>query len=208
MGPAQPGDSEMFPQTAYFTACAGVPDASGLVLLAGTVFRLVFRRDFTAPGVALLELGPAVESFALRRFMVDLKGELDRLYRKSTGRRLVYLSLARFDQQVTTKFHLDGAPEEAYLMLGYEPSEVRSELSVADYSRTAFEMRTEPKHFLADFNPMFANHEGLLAADVTPLTGFHPAHASVVVLNNSSLPYDPQWGNSLGVMHQATILTP
>src|SRR5262249_47032064 len=163
----------MFPQTAYFTACAGVPEASELSALAETVFRQVFRRDFTAPGVALLELGPAVESFPLRRFMVALKGELDRLYRKSTGRRLVYLSLARFDQQVTTKFHLDGAPEEAYLILGYEPSAVVSRLSIADYTRAAHDWGITPKALLADHNPMFANHQATLLHYATELLLVH-----------------------------------
>ena len=45
--------------------------------------------------------------------------------------------MGRFDSQTTTKFHLDGAPDEAFLMLGYEASPVRSELAIADYSKAA-----------------------------------------------------------------------
>jgi hypothetical protein len=35
--------------------------------------------------------------------------------------------MGRFDSQATTKFHLAGAPDEAFLMLGYEASRVQSE---------------------------------------------------------------------------------
>jgi hypothetical protein len=168
----------------------------------------VFRHDFSAPGVGLLTFQPSVSSFELRRFMLALKGALDEAFRRATGRRLVYLSLARFDQQVTTKYHLDGAPDESFLMLGYEPSAVASELFVADYARAAHDMGIEPKTFLADYNPMFAQHERLLAAYVTKLEGFDPAAANVLLVNNSSLPYRPGGGNLLGVMHKATVLNP
>jgi hypothetical protein len=45
----------------------------------------------------------------------------------------IKLSLAvRFDQQVNT-FHVDNAADQSFLMLGYEPSEIESELHIADY---------------------------------------------------------------------------
>jgi hypothetical protein len=62
----------------------------------------VFRRDFNAPGAAVLSLGHAVHSTELRRFMVALKEALDEVFHRATGRYLVYLSMARFNQQVTT----------------------------------------------------------------------------------------------------------
>jgi hypothetical protein len=140
--------------------------------------------------------------------MVALKDALDRFYHARTGRRLVYLSLARFDQQVTTKFHLDGAPDEAYLMLGYEPSAVPSRVSVADYTRAAYDWGIEPKTLLADYNPMFPGNERRLLPYVTELEGFDPAAPQVLLVNNSSLPYRDAGTNPLGVMHQATILAP
>jgi hypothetical protein len=198
----------MWPQAAYFTALPGTAEREELPAVADRVFAQVFRHDFTAPGVALLSLGPSVETFTLRRFMRSLKEELDRLYQQRTGRRLVYLSLARFDQQVTTRYHLDGAPDEAYLMLGYEPSEVRSELFIADYTKAAQDLGITPKTLLADYNPMFAEHQRRLTLYITPLHGFHAGSANVLVINNSSLPYHPEARHSLGVMHKATILEP
>ena len=58
--------------------------------------------------------------------MVELKGLLSDLAVQRGRRPFAYLSMARFDQQETTKFHLDGAPAESLLMLGYEPSKIRS----------------------------------------------------------------------------------
>jgi hypothetical protein len=187
---------------------AGIPCTGDAASVADRVFGQVFRRDFSAPGAALLCLGRSVGSFALRRFMLALKRELDELLRRATGRRLVFLSLARFDQQVTTKYHLDGAPDESFLLLGYEPSAVVSELYVADYTRAAHEMGIDPRAFLTDHNPMFAQNEARLAPYVTKLEGFDPAAANVLLVNNSSLPYRPGGGNLLGVMHKATVLNP
>ena len=63
--------------------------------------------------------------------------------------------MARFDQQETTKFHLDGAPEQSMLMLGYEPSRVVSRLFLADYTRAASDLGITPQLFLTEFNPMY-----------------------------------------------------
>jgi hypothetical protein len=198
----------MHPQSAYYTALPGLPAAGDLPALAGRLYQQAFRGDFGAPGVALVSLGRSVASAELRQFMVTLKECLDEVHAQATDRRLVYLSLARFNQQVTTKYHLDGAPDEAFLMLGYEPSVVRSELCVADYTKAAHDMGIDPKTFLSDFNPMFAQHERRLAPYITRLEGFDHDQANLLLLNNSSLPYQPGSRNLLGVMHKATILNP
>jgi hypothetical protein len=140
--------------------------------------------------------------------MVALKEALNQIYRVRTGKRLVYLSLARFDQQVSTKFHLDGAPLESYLMLGYEPTAVRSRVAIADYTRAAHDWGIEPQVLLTERNPMYADHERQLLPYATVLEAFDPAAAQILLINNSSLPYRPDGTNSLGVMHQATILNP
>lgn len=113
--------------------------------------------------------------------------------------------MGRFDSQVTTKFHLDGAPDEAFLMLGYESSPVQSELAVADYARAAHDWGITPQELLADFNPMYANHAERLLPYVTPLSAFDPKKSHILLLNNSSLPY-MKGKNMLGMMHQATTI--
>src|SRR5258708_27001262 len=80
------------------------------------IFNLVWRFDFSAPGFCLLDLGPAVDSHTLRSSMVTLKTQLSDVL-AHIGKRFIYRSMGRFDQQVTTKFHLDGAPLESMLML-------------------------------------------------------------------------------------------
>jgi hypothetical protein len=119
------------------------------------VFDLVWRSDFTAPGFCLLDTGPGVDSHTLRSWMVELKNRLSDKCFKRTCMKLLYRSMARFDQQETTKFHLDGAPEQSMLMLGYEPSQVHSRLFLADYTHAAFDLGLTPQEFLQDFNPMF-----------------------------------------------------
>src|SRR5258708_31161424 len=80
------------------------------------IFNLVWRFDFSAPGFCLLDLGPAVDSHTLRPSMVTLKTQLSDVL-AHIGKMFIYRSMGRFDQQVTTKFHLDGAPLQSMLML-------------------------------------------------------------------------------------------
>ncbi len=170
------------------------------------VYAQVFRTNFKAPGVALLSFREEVSSKELRSLMCNLKMRLSTLHQEMHGKHLVYLSMGRFDSQVTTKFHLDGAPDEAFLMLGYEASQVKSELSIADYSRAAYDWNITPQKLLTDFNPMFADNEKRLLPYITQLTAFNPAQPHILLLNNSSLPYAENSLNFLGVMHQATIV--
>ncbi len=82
--------------------------------------------------------------------MVELKGLLSDLAVQRGRRPFAYLSMARFDQQETTKFHLDGAPAESLLMLGYEPSKIRSRLFLADYIRASQDLGITPEQYLQD----------------------------------------------------------
>jgi hypothetical protein len=45
-------------------------------------------------------------------------------------------------------FHVDNAADQSFLMLGYEPSEIESELHIADYYKYANESSTATKDYL------------------------------------------------------------
>jgi hypothetical protein len=176
--------------------------------VAKQVFARVWRFDFAAPGFSLLDCGPGLDSHTLRSWMVSLKEGLSEVsVRRGTGP-FAYRSLARFDQQETTKFHLDGAPERSMLLLDYEPSRVQSRLFLADYTRAAFELGITPGQFLQDYNPMYRRGEELLARYVTELPQPTDGHARILLVNNSSLPFSQDRANPLGVMHKAIIVTP
>ena len=175
---------------------------------AEKVFDLVWRFDFTAPGFCLLDVGSGIDSHSLRSWMVELKGRLSKVGVRRGRRSFLYRSMGRFDQQETTKFHLDGASAESMLMLGYEPSKVRSRLFLADYCRAAFDQGITPQQFLQDFNPMYRKGEELLGRYVTELPQPAEGHARILLINNSSLPFTEDRTNPLGVMHKADILSP
>ena len=179
-----------------------------LVAQAEVVFDLVWRFDFTAPGFAVLDIGSGVDSHTLRSWMVGLKQRLSEIGVRRGRGPFAYRSMARFDQQETTKFHLDGAPEQSMLILGYEPSRVRSRLFLADYTRAAFDLSITPQQFLQDFNPMSRKGEDLLARYVTELPQSTEGHSRILLINNSSLPFTEGRTNALGVMHKAIIVTP
>jgi hypothetical protein len=153
-------------------------------------------------------LGSDATSQSLRVFMVRLKERLGEIHRDRAGRDLAFRSLARFDQQATTKFHRDGGPDECFLMLGYEPTEVRGELAMADYSLCAHEMGLTPAELLAQHNPMFGRGEELLRPYVTSVACFSNRRFQILMINNSAARYsetEPAWQ---GVLHTAQIHNP
>ncbi len=190
--------------TEYFLELLRPPDAA----FSGRVFDLVWRFTFAAPGFCLLNTGTAIDSHTLRGWIVDLKHHLNEKCLRLTGKSLRYRSLARFDQQETTKFHIDGAPAESLLMLGYEPSWVRSRLFLADYTRAAYDLAITPEQFLRDFNPMYKQGEELLSRYITELPGPDEGCSMILLINNSSLPHVEGERNPLGVMHKAFIINP
>jgi hypothetical protein len=176
--------------------------------LAADIYARTCRTDFNAPGFCVLNIGCETDSTACRRLMVDLKLAMAGLHESKSGKTLVYHSAARFDQQNSTKPHLDGGPEESLLMLGYEPSAVDAELEITDYAKCAFDMGLTPREFMAQHNPMFKAGYELLRPYAVRIPCFSRTDFQIICINNSSAPYStvaPAWQGSL---HTATILTP
>lgn len=176
--------------------------------LALEVYALTCRTDFDAPGFCLVNLGSTIDSVTFRQRMVELKLAMAAIHESRTGDTLVYLSAGRFDQQETTKPHLDAGPDECFLMLGYEPSQVEAEVEVCDYAKCAFELGLSPQEFMAKHNPMFRTGYEMLRPYSTRIPCFSPADYQIICINNSSAAYsatNPKWQ---GTLHTATILAP
>jgi hypothetical protein len=174
---------------------------------ASRIYPAVFRRGFEGPGFHLVVLPGSTSSQELRQFMVTLKQQLSDLYKDQNGEPLAYLSLGRFDQQTTTKMHLDGAPELSFLMLGYEPSKVASHLHIADYSCLAASLGLTPLDFLEQHNPMFTAGHQLLEPNTITLTSWFEDAPRVLLINNSHTTQShPR--HCPGVLHGATINLP
>ncbi len=184
------------------------PSILDVPAIAKAVHDRTCRTGLNAPGFCVVNVGDCMDAVAFRQLMVDLKREMAEVQASDTGSALVYLSAMRFDQQQTTRPHLDGGPDECLLMLGYEPSAVDSELEIADYAKCAFDLGLSPKAFMAKHNPMFrAGHE-LLRPYSTRIPCFARTEYRIVCINNSSAPLDrdrPRWQ---GTLHTARILTP
>jgi hypothetical protein len=164
---------------------------------APEVFRRVWRSTLDQLGFALLRFASDVTSHELRRAMVELV--------KAFPVRFVPERFGRFDQQVSSKFHRDGAPAASLLVLGYEPTSVRSRFWIADSSAAANHAGMNLKEYLATHNPMFPAGEEKLAPFITELH-LPYGEAFIVVVNNSLLPFDG--ANPLGVLHKAVIPSP
>jgi hypothetical protein len=174
-----------------------VPD--NLSGAAGWVFRRVWRTALAEPGFAVVRFGGPVSSAELRRVMVGLF--------EAFPVKFVPERLGRFDQQVTSRFHRDGAPPASLLLLGYEPSAVRGRVFVADAHRAATQAGMGIVDFLAAFNPMYPAGEAMSRPFVTELAAPHN-EPYIVALNNSLLPHKRDGTNPLGVLHKAKVPNP
>lgn len=186
-----------------------LPTTSLTRTLVEAIHRLVCRTTFDQPGFCLVDLGRPTSSLRQRALMVELMRAMAEIERTTTGRRLAYQSATRFDQQGTTKLHRDGGPEECFLMLGYEPTTVPSEVALADSARCAADLGITETEFLEQHNPMFHEGEELLRPYLTRLDAFDWTAFQILLINNSlTLSHHdgrPAWK---GVLHTATILAP
>lgn len=182
-------------------------ECTDVLQIAEAVFERVFRSELGPPGFAVLVMPQELSSQKLRQSMTVLKERLSELHMVRCGEGLEYLSLGRFDQQNSTKLHLDGAPERSFLMLGYEPTKVRSEFQIADFSRCAHEMGLSPAEFMRQYNPMFSAGAELLRGHVSTLTNWHEDRPRIVIINNS-IAVSGMNGATYGVLHGALIPVP
>lgn len=191
------------------TPAVALADPAGLRRLAADVLPRVARTDFTAPGFALVRVADDLTSGQFRAALTDFAAALGDAYHSHFGRRLVAYWMGRFSQQATTEPHLDGAPDESVLVLGYEPSEVASRLFVYDYARAAADRGMGPKVFMDRLNPTFGEGKAAIAPYRTAVEGFDPGRYNVLVLNNSSAPPDQAAAaGMLGVLHQSVVPAP
>ena len=176
--------------------------------IAGDIYKRTCRTTFDEPGFCVVNLGDSLNSIAFRQIMVDLKDELAAIHASRFGETLVYLSAGRFDQQESTKPHLDGGPDECFLMLGYEPSEISCEIEISDYTKCAFDRHLTPKEFMAKYNPMFKSGADLLRPYTTRIPCFQAGNSQIVCINNSSADYSAGGSQWQGTLHTASIRYP
>lgn len=186
---------------------SSIIEATDFLRDVAVTVELVFRENFDRPGFAVWVMPETMDSQALRRCMVELTKHLSLWHVEQWGEPLEYLSLGRFDQQNSTKLHLDGAPERSFLMLGYEPTTVRSEFHIADFSHCAHDLGISPAEFLRQHNPMFSSGAKMLTNYVTTLCEWQEDRPRIVVINNS-IAEPATHGATYGVLHGATILAP
>ncbi|WP_016989573.1 hypothetical protein [Flavobacterium sp. ACAM 123] len=163
----------------------------------------VFRKDTDKPGFVHLDFGKQIGSNQLRTIMVELKTELSKCTITRFDKRLAYQWLGRFDQQVSTPFHLDNAGDQSFLMLGYEPSEIQSKLYLADYHKFSRESEAALKDDAVRFNPIIKEDESALKPYISEVSPFDKDSYKIVLINNSNSKSNRE---TLGVFHMASII--
>lgn len=176
---------------------------SPLAFDSARLFRAVWRTSLGEPGWAVLIPPKPFDSYGIRREMLRVLIALG----NEAGKPFAVERLGRFDQQVTTKFHRDGAPDASLLILGYEPTTVRSRFFVADAHRAAERAGVGVNAFLSANNPMLPAGEAKLQSFLSEVTWPHELGA-IVVVNNSLFPDGATPGHPLGLLHKGVIEAP
>ncbi|WP_292949142.1 hypothetical protein [Olleya sp. UBA1516] len=172
--------------------------------LAKPCFKKVFRTTTEASGFMHLVFDKKqLTPYQFRSIMIDLKNELSALSVSKFNKKLSYHWLVRFDQQVNTPFHVDNAADQSILLLGYEPSDIESELQLADYHKYANQAYKTPEDYFNRFTPIFKEDEDVLKPYVTKINTFNKDNYSIVIINNSNPKSNLE---TLGLFHKATIL--
>ena len=166
------------------------------------IFSNVFRKNFDTPGFAVITFTGKMDSKSLRNQMVYMKKALSGKCEKAFGYELDYYWLGRFNQQTTTKYHRDNAPEDSFLMLGYEPSSIESKLYLADYSKLVQEKEIPINQYYELYNPIFTQGESLLKPYINEVGEFDKNAHKIVLINNSDLSSQI----TFGVLHKAEII--
>lgn len=165
----------------------------------------VFRTNTDKPGFVHLDFGKQIGSNQLRTIMVELKTELSKFTTEQYNKTLKYQWLGRFDQQVSTPYHLDNAGDQSFLMLGYEPSDIESELYLGDYHKISKESETDSNQYFDKSNPIFTGDETLLKPYITEVNPFDKDTFKIILINNSNSKSNNE---TLGVYHMARIIKP
>lgn len=154
------------------------------------IFDQVWRWNLIGRGYYLLDVG-IVDSKTLRQRMFEVKDKLSEFIPFG------FKSMARFDQQETTRYHQDGGPDLNILMLGYEPSKVKSRLFIADHVCAANDIMDDhpmtPQRIIAE--ALFGRDE-LLDLYISELPQPKEGHSYILLINNSK---------ELGVLHKAVV---
>lgn len=167
------------------------------------IYKKVFRTNFKAPGFVIIDFGPSLTSEKLRKCMVSLKNNLSQIHKEVFEEKLMYQWMGRFDQQETTKFHLDNAADQSFLMLGYEPTVIKSKLYFADYLQFAKSINISGEEYFKKFNPMFTTGEKKLKPYITEIKDFREDTYKIALINNSNT---NQPEGTIGVFHKAEII--
>jgi hypothetical protein len=171
------------------------------------LYRSVWRTTLDHPGWGMVLIPDPPGGVHIRREMLRVLAALSDEAVRAGAPPFVVERLGRFDQQVTTKFHRDGAPHASLLILGYEPTTVRSRLLVADAYRAAADEGIGVNAFLSANNPMLPPGEAKLTRNAPQLT-WPPELGVIIVVNNNLFPDDTPPGYPLGLLHKGVIETP
>lgn len=166
------------------------------------IYSSIFRKNHEESGFIILTFENPMNSKLMRKYMVQIKKALSKKCQAEFNEKLDFYWFGRFDNQNTTPYHRDNAPEDSYLMLGYEPTKVESKLYIADYHQLITENNIPVDKYFELYNPLFKKGEELLKPYISEVEHFDKETYRIVIMNNSDL----NSKKTYGVLHKGEIL--
>ncbi len=166
------------------------------------LFKDVLRDSTEQPGFYYKDLGADFDSKSLRRLQLELKERLSELCQQRLDKQINYQWMSRTNHRNSSKFHIDTAPEQSILILGYEPTSVESKAYLADYTKYLEDQNLSAQdYFRNSINGNFAPDDEALTPYVSEVSPFPKEHYRLLVINNSR-----SFGQkSYGVFHRGEV---
>lgn len=165
----------------------------------------IFRTNTSTPGYVLFDFGSQIKSAQFRAVMIGLKQGLATFIKERYNKQLDYQWLGRFDQQVNTPYHLDNASQQSILMLGYEPSQIKSEMFLADYDSYFRSKKSGVEEEGTLYEPIIQESDNEILPFSIKLDPFDNNNYRLLVINNSNSRSNREM---LGLYHKARIIKP
>jgi len=148
-------------------------------------YNAVFRNSTNQPGFYFWDLGNKINSRNFRRQMIILKNGLSKRCKIQLNKKLNYQNIGRFNHQNSSKLHRDTAGNFSFLMLGYKPTKVDSNVFVADYTKYIESEQISLKTFFAgDYDANLIEDESILTPFKREITPFLKENYRILLLNN------------------------
>lgn len=170
-------------------------------------FREVFRTNTRQPGFVRIEADiPGLTPEKFRALLMSLAQTISKAYNRQYPSFLGIRRTERFNALISTDMHRDAAKPHSLIILGYEPSTVKSRLRISDCTQWALDRGVLNHYAQNQYWNLRPDEMSEVEAHYTmEVPGWNPKKYQILVINNGITPIHQSSMGMLGVAHQADV---